>query len=456
MFNKVLDTNIILLDAYNIINLGKDGSTIIIPSTVIDEIDSKKSGTSEIAYQARQFGRLLAKAKTVSMENTPLTFVLTALLDGVTIKVVSPLSYPDFKEHDSSIIRDRQIIYTAYLLARSMTVQFITNDVMCRIRAQAEGLVTYDLKTVDTVDIEFTKTISVPTDQFSKLHNMPILEADPAYDVFNYNYIFVDSVTNQSKLATIENGFISIIGRETEKELRAQEINPINAGQLFLSKAIQDPSVDIVVSDAKSGSGKTAIALSNAIKLVKDTKTQYEAILYIRASVDDVDKAEEIGFLSGNDEKIAVYLHPLEDTLDFMARRRLKDSKLKGAELEAKVEETIDRIRKQCNIQSMIGLGMRGRTFNNVVAIIDESQNMSKASLQKILTRFGKDCKIILIGSNNQIDNPYLTKYTNGLSIILDACTKSHDAVRLHAVSLGKVVRGHIAEFAENLFVERS
>lgn len=103
----------------------------------------------------------------------------------------------------------------------------------------------------------------------------------------------------------------------------------------------------------------------------------------------------------------------------------------------------------------MIGLGMRGRTFNNTVAIIDEAQGMSKASLQKVITRFGKNCKIIIIGSNNQIDNPYLNKYTNGLSTLLDACTKSHDTVRLHAVSLPKVVRGPIAEFAENLFSER-
>jgi PhoH-like ATPase len=369
--------------------------------------------------------------------------------------IISPTRYPSFSEHDSSIVRDRQIIYTASLLARDNNVTFISNDVMCRIRAQAEGLAASDLKLVDNVDIEFTKTLSVNSELFSKLHNLSILEADPDYEIYNYNYIFVDAVTAQTKLGTVANGFITILGKETEKELRIQDLNPINAGQLFLSRAIQDQSIDIVVCNSSAGTGKTAIALSNAIKLVRDIKTPYESIHYIRASIDDVDKAEEIGFLSGNEEKLAVYLHPLEDTLDFIARNRLKDSKVKGEELELKVLETIEKLRKQCSINSMIGLGMRGRTFTNTVAIIDEAQNMSKSSLQKVLTRFGKGCKIIIIGSNNQIDNAYLNKYTNGLSTILDACTKTHDSVKLSAVYLPKVVRSSIAEFAENLFTER-
>lgn len=451
---KCLDTNILLLDAYNLINLGKDGSTIVIPATVLDEVDAKKSGTSEVAYQARQVGRLLSKAVSTSTRNDSyLGFVLELELDTTKLMIISPTRYPSFSEHDSSIVRDRQIIYTASLLARDNNVTFISNDVMCRIRAEAEGLAASDLKVVDNVDIEFTKHLTVDSELFSKLHNLSILEADPAYEVYNYNYIFIDRESQQTKLGTISNGFITVLGKETEKELRKQDLNPINAGQLFMSKAIQDPTVDIIVAEASAGTGKTATAVSNAISLVR--KGKYESIHYIRASVDDVDKAEEIGFLAGNDEKLQVYLHPLEDTLDFIIRNRYKDSKAKPQDLELKIHEGVEKLRTQCNIQAMIGLGMRGRTFTNTIAIIDEAQGMSKSSLQKVLTRFGKGCKIIIIGSNNQIDNPYLNKYTNGLSTILDACTKIHDTVKLHAISLPRVVRGHIAEFAENLFIER-
>jgi PhoH-like ATPase len=172
----------------------------------------------------------------------------------------------------------------------------------------------------------------------------------------------------------------------------------------------------------------------------------------VRASVDDLDKAEEVGFLSGNDEKMQVYLHPLEDTLDFIARNRLKDSKDTGDSFEAKIQETKEKIRSRCNIEAIIGLGMRGRTFHDTIFIIDEAANQSKASLQKMLTRIGKNCKVVLIGSQRQIDNSFLNKYTNGLSVVLDACSKPHEKVRLHAVSLPKVVRGNVAEFSEKLF----
>lgn len=116
------------------------------------------------------------------------------------------------------------------------------------------------------------------------------------------------------------------------------------------------------------------------------------------------------------------------------------------------IAEKVAEYKSKYRIEGMIGLGLRGRTFTNTVAIIDECQNMSKASLQKVLTRFGKDCKVILIGSNKQIDNPYLTKYTNGLSTILASCQEQDPRIRLHAVPLTKVLRSDIAEWAEHIF----
>lgn len=446
---KILDTNIILLDAYNIVTLGQDGGVIIIPETVVDEIDSKKSGHSEVAFQAREFSRLLSKANLVFKGQKGPKYITQYELDGASIAIIALQYYPAFEEAEPNIVRDRRIIYAATLY-KEQPHEFISNDVMCRIRAQTEGLTVKDLKIVDNINFPFTKTLTVSTEVFVDLHRSPVGEIDKTYTQTNYNYIILDSVTGQSKLATVENGLLTVLGKETEKELRKQDLNPMNVGQLFLSKAIQDPSVSIVVCEAASGSGKTATAISNAIRLVRGGK--HENILYIRASVDDLDKSEEIGFLSGNDEKMSVYLHPLEDTLDFIIRNRYKASPLKGAEFELKVQEEIERLRARCNIQAMIGLGMRGRTFRNSVVIIDEAQNQSKASLQKMLTRFTDDCKIIIIGSNRQIDNPYLTKYTNGLSTLLDACTKPQQNIKLHAVTLPKVVRGKIAEFAENLF----
>lgn len=181
-------------------------------------------------------------------------------------------------------------------------------------------------------------------------------------------------------------------------------------------------------------------------------KGKYNSLVYIRNSINDEDSNEAVGFLSGNEEKFAVYLHPLNDTLEFIIRSKLKESKLKGQELEEKVQEGIEKLKTECNIQSMTALGLRGRTFNNAVVILDEAQNASPASMQKILTRIGKGCKVIIVGSNRQIDNAFITKHNNGLSVLLNATRLVQDTVKLHVVDLHKVVRSTTAEFAEKIF----
>lgn len=448
---SVLDTNILLLDANNLLTLGQT-STIVLPEVVLDELDSKKSGLNELAFQAREFGRLLTKATKIETVRDGNLIINKLQLDQVSIEVVSLKSYPDYSDTETNIINDRKIIEVAlaYQATNRIPLTFISNDVMCRLRASSMGLDTIDLKQVELSSIEFTRYIKVDSATLATLHNAQITTVVPDHKPENFNYMFEDSYTGQIKLANIRNGLIDILGKETETELRKQDAPPQNSGQLFLSRAIQNPLINVVVCEAMAGSGKTVTALSNAVQLVK--KGKYSSITYIRASVDDVDKAEEIGFLSGNDEKVQVYLHPLEDTIDFLVRSNYKDSKLKAQDYEDMIAEKVAEYKSKYRIEGMIGLGLRGRTFTNTVAIIDECQNMSKASLQKVLTRFGKDCKVILIGSNRQIDNAYITKYTNGLSTVLAACKEEDPRIKLHAVPLNKVLRSDIAEWAEHIF----
>ena len=458
----VLDTNIILLDAYNLVNIAKSITPhpiVVLPETVLDEIDSKKSGHTEISYQARQFSRLLSKAKRLSTDNDeyPSSKFMTTTrlsLDGIEIHICSLGSYPHFADDETNIRNDRKILYVAELLHRRHScVTFCSNDVMCRIRAESLGIPTTDHKLVSDTDLQFVRRLTIDSELFSNLHNTQIIEVDLDYRPEYYNYVFTDESSGQVKLATLRNGLIDILGKETEAELRRQDVPPANSGQLFLSRAIQNPAIDIILCEALAGSGKTVTAISNAISLVK--KGKYKSITYIRTSNSDLPTEEEIGFLAGNNEKIAPFLHPLEDTLQFIVRSNHKDSKLKGREYEEMISEKVEKLRSDCNISGMIAQGMRGRTFTDTVAIIDECQNTSKASLQKILTRFGKNCKIILIGSNKQIDNQYVTKYTNGLSVLLDACRTTHDNVTLHAVELTKVLRSPVAEFVERLFTSK-
>lgn len=461
MTYKVLDTNLILLDAHNIVNLGKDGSIIVLPETVLDEIDSKKSGHTELAFQAREFGRLLSKATKISSNKIEDLNITILQYEDITLHVVSISTYPDFKDSSPNIINDRKIIevatqYHNIFTSATVSVIFISNDVMCRLRADSLGLQTADLKEVEHTNFEFTKTLDLPMSLFVEVHDKPIDLIDPDYKTEYYNYVFTSPDTSQVKLAYINpNGLIKVIGKETEKEIRdtsRQLAPPINSEQLMLSRAILDQSIDIIVCESLAGSGKTITALSNAMRLV-GTNSPYESITYIRASVSDLDAAEEVGFLPGLEEKFAPYLHPVKDSLDFIARRqhpRQKSQKI--SEYEEAIEKYIEDLHTRYNITAMTGLGLRGRTFNNSIIIIDEAQNMSKASLQKVLTRIGKHCKVIIIGSNKQIDNPYVNKFNNGLSVILNDCTKQSDLVRKYAITLHRVVRSPLTEWAEEIF----
>lgn len=449
----VIDTNIILLDANNLLMLGKD-YTVVLPETVLDEIDVKKSSIDpELRYQVREFGRIFTKATRINKElDEHGNVAITRTIDDTTFITVALSTYRS-TDAEPSIRNDNKIIDVAQWCSNKYhNVTFMTNDIMCGERALARGITTIDLKIVTTKPLEFTKTLSVDSITFTSLHHTPIELVDITYEAQNYNYCFKDEVTGQVKLGNIRNGLIDILGKDTETELRRQDATPTNSDQLFLSRAIQNPNIDIVVSEASAGTGKTVSAFSNAIQLVK--RKEYSGIVYIRTSVDDSEKSEDNGFRSGNDEKVAPFFYPVDDTLDFLVRSRYKENKLKGRDLEAFIQEKKNELIEKYNISTSITLGMRGRTFHDTIAIIDEAQNMSRSSMQKVLTRFGKNCKIIIIGSNKQIDNPYITKYTNGLSVLLDACTKPQEVIRIHAVPLSKIIRSDIAKFAEETFAK--
>ena len=447
----VLDTNVILNNAHNIFTFPTN-TTIVIPETVVDELDSKKSVIGEIGFQAREFGRLLARASKLPLERSASLTIAKFELDDINIHLTSTSNYPDYTDTSPSVINDRKIIEIAkQYQAIYENVIFYSIDVMCRTRAESEGLATSDFKEVERTDYEYVKTISLDFDTFSNVHNKPILIVDPEYKPENYSYIFTCADTTQHKLANIYNGNVDVLGKVTETELRTQAITPANNEQLFLSRAIQDTTIDVIILEALSGSGKTLVSLSNAMAMI-NRNNSYESILYIRASINDVPNEEEVGFLPGLEEKFAVYYHPIKDALEHIARKKLSASKLKGEDLEEAVVEEVDKLIAKHRIQCMTGLGMRGRTFTNCIAIIDEVQGQSKASLQKMLTRFGKGCKVIIVGSQRQIDNKFLTKFNNGLSVLLDDCAKESPLIKKFAINLRKVVRSPLSEWAETLF----
>jgi PhoH-like ATPase len=444
----VVDTNILLLNAQNLFQLA---DIVIIPGTVIDELDSKKSVIGEIGYQAREFGRIIARGQSRITSTNGDLIETSMTIDDIVVIITECTNYPSFADSSSSIVNDRKIIHVATYYPNAV---FISNDIMARIRAESVGLSTSEFVVVDMIEYEFIRYLVLDFNTFSTVHGKPVIDIDPSYQPYNYAYMLNCPETGYSKLALVQNGLLKVIGKDTEQQLREQLMPPVNSGQLILSALIQDQSADVTIVDAIAGSGKTIGAFSNAMKLVA-TNSPYEGIIYIRNSVDDYGSEDEkVGYLSGNDEKMAVYLHPYYDTLHTIAERHVR-GKYKGQELLDKIAEQVDTYISKYNISAMIALGLRGRTFENSIIIIDEAQNISAATMQKILTRIGKNCKVIVIGSNKQIDSKFLTRFNNGLSILLHATSRTDLPIKINAATLEHVVRGRITEFAELIFAKR-
>jgi PhoH-like ATPase len=205
-------------------------------------------------------------------------------------------------------------------------------------------------------------------------------------------------------------------------------------------------------------SGKTLLAMSAAMELIK--RKDFQRIVYIRNSVESLAKGEDVGYLSGNDEKFEIYNFPLFDTLAYIASKMISKSnqnkqgkgKTDNIPTEELISEKVEQLVERFQVETMWTGALRGRTISNAIIIIDEAQNMSNSTLQLTLTRIDATCKVIVLGSNRQIDNAYITKHTNGLTTLLNATKEEHKNINLFGIELHKVLRGPITQFAEKVF----
>lgn len=463
IFEKVytLDTNILLEDAKNIFKLSDENKNLIVlPETVLDEIDSKKSGFDEINFQAREFARVLENSQIIQSKKVADFKIVTIKVFDIfeaTIDVISKEEYSiNIKNVAPNIINDRKILEVAKFVESHYTCEsaFLSLDIMARTRA-----VSMDIKTDSLLgtsekefDYEFIKTITIKFEQLETINNSSIFNYDEEHKVHNFAYCFKVKGSDQVLLACIQNKKIIILD---ETEIRNQIITPLNKEQLFFSNAILKHYFNVLIVEAKAGSGKTLLALSGALKLVR--QKYFQRIIYIRNSIESLDKGEDIGYLPGFEEKFKIYNHPLMDSLDYIIRSEHKKKsnkknfqydELDDVEVNARIEQLI----QNYSIETMWVGEMRGRTLSNAFVIIDEAQNMSNKTMQMVLSRVDNSCKVVILGSNKQIDNFYVNKHTNALTTLLKSTKNESDLVKPFAIKLEKVLRGPITEWAEQIF----
>lgn len=432
----VLDTSVILHD-HNAINCF-DEHDVAIPITVMEEIDTFKRGNDSKNFAAREFIRLLdtiSKDKTIQDWN-PINgdksgqfklVMVNAELEVDAIKVFG-------KTNDNKILN---AALTLKVQEPDRSIIIVSKDINLRLKAKALGMHAEDY-TTDKVDKEsagYTGKVileNVDTEVINKLYKEGSLEDTsfmPDPPINNGFYILKNGKT--SILSFFDGG--SQVLERVEKEY-IYGIKPKNAEQTLAIRALMDPNIKLVTLQGVAGTGKTLLALASAI----EQHNSYNQIVLARPIVPLSNN--DIGYLPGNaEDKINPYMQPLFDNLKFIKNQFGPNEKK-----HKKIEEM-----EEVGKLSITALAfIRGRSFSNMLFIVDEAQNLTPHEVKTIITRAGENTKIVFTGDVFQIDTPYLDEQSNGMSYLIDRLKGSNLFAHIR---LEKGERSELANLANEM-----
>jgi PhoH-like ATPase len=433
----VLDTNVLLHDYRCIYNFQEHN--VIIPITVLEELDRFKKGNDIINYHAREFTRELDRLSGDNLFNGGISLgkglgklsIETGVPFTGSVQASFPESTPDH--------RILAIAEHVYRTNKDKTVIFISKDINLRMKAKSIGIMAQDYETdkVRNID-EIYKSVSTIDNLddrlIMKMYDNPdgIPSGDfklPATPVANQYYIFKGS--NSSALAHYDpkTGMINRVIKQ-----KTYGIEPRNAEQTFAFDALLRDEVQLVTLTGKAGTGKTLLALASALQ----QRQKYTQIFLARPIIPLSNR--DIGFLPGDiKEKIGPYMLPLFDNLDVIKNKFTQTSKE-----FLKIEEMLKTEKLIITPLAYI----RGRSLSRIFFIVDEAQNLTPHEVKTIITRAGEDTKMVFTGDIEQIDSPYLDEKSNGLSYLTD---KMNGQDLFAHVNLVKGERSFLAELASHL-----
>jgi PhoH-like ATPase len=432
----VLDTSVILYDHNSIHNFKEHD--IVLPISVLEELDNFKKGNDTLNFEAREFIRNLDK---LSDRDTLHKWKKLGPRKGNLIVVTEEKSQPDATLIFSANKPDHRILNVAIKMQAEnpeRKVILVSKDINLRIKAkslqlQAEDYETGKVQNLDdlykgkTLIEELTAEVvnKIYTDGFLELKDVGLKRK------LVPNHFYILKNTSVSALA-FANPLTKRLER-VEKET-VSGIKPRNAEQAFAIQAILNPEVKLVTLQGVAGTGKTLLALAAAIHRRRDFHQIYLARPIVPLSNKD------IGFLPGDiKSKINPYMEPLYDNLKFIKSQYSESDK----EFK-RISEMLDNEKLLITPLAYI----RGRSLSNICFIIDEAQNLTPHEVKTIITRAGENTKIIFTGDIFQIDTPYLDTQSNGLSYLIDRL--NGHPIYAH-ITLEKGERSALANLANEL-----
>ena len=452
----VLDTNVLLHEPLAIYSFKEHD--VIIPMTVLEELDSIKDRKRDVSRDARVAIRALEDI--LGGPTTP-----EQILKGVALptreehtEVSGHLSI--FPDHQVEFIigslpgdnNDNRIINTALHLQKihfPRTVVLVTKDINMRLKAKGAGIERVeDYRTDQLIDdirflakgfYQFSGDFWQNVDKVSTerkgrhtVHQVPLDHLGNENYYLN-QYLIDEGSDFCGRVASKTDKHLEIIDRGRDRLLHheAWGVKPKNIYQGMALDALLDPDIELVILTGPAGCGKTLLAMAAALELVVE-RNLYDKVIVTRNTPEI---AESIGFLPGTEEeKMAPWLAAITDTLEVLHKNDVNPS------------GSVNYIMEKANIQFKSINFMRGRSIQNSVVLLDECQNLTASQIKTMITRMGEGTKLICSGNLAQIDSTYLTAVTSGLTYIVERFKDFEGSANIY---LNGVVRSRLAEFAE-------
>ena len=440
----VLDTNVLMHDPLSLYRF--EEHDIYVPIMTLEELDNNKKGTTEVARNARQASRMLDDIVSGSELDIAAGISLSApsrqlasgslFLQSEAISGNLPPSLPTAKG-------DNQILAVVMHLTEKFPkreVILVSKDINMRIKARTLGLLAQDYfndKVLEDTDLLYTGSRELPADFWDKHgkdmeswkeegRNLYRIKGPLCSEMLVNEYVHMESPDPNERPfnATVQevNGKTAVLKTLTDYTHTKNAIWGViarNREQNFALNLLMDPEIDFVTLLGQAGTGKTLLTLAASLTQVLETK-RYSEVIITRVTVP---VGEDIGFLPGTEEeKMTPWMGALEDNLDVLNKPADTDPAHTGQGAGYGGDwgraATMDLIRSRIKIKSLNF--MRGRTFLNKFLIIDEAQNLTPKQMKTLITRAGPGTKVVCLGNIAQIDTPYLTEGSSGLTYVVD------------------------------------
>lgn len=426
----VLDTNVLLHDPTSIFRFQEHD--IYLPMMTLEELDNHKSGMTDVARNARQVSRtldgILQNLEGPIDKGIPLETLNHGEATGRLFIQTKPfdVKLPMLPQGKA----DNQILSVVEGLKESVKdrdVVLVSKDINMRLKAAALNLVAedyYNDKMIEDSDILYSGTMKLPANFWDEHgRNLKSWQKDgrtwyqvegslvPSFLVNQFIWYEQEGATPfYAQVMSVEGNraTVRLIDDYLNPKHTVWGISARNREQAFALNLLMDPNIDFVTLLGQAGTGKTLLTLAAGLTQTMEQR-RFNEIIITRATIS---VGEDIGFLPGTEEeKMAPWLGAIDDNLEVLNR-----GSGNGSDWGRRASE--DLIRSRIRIKSMSF--MRGRTFLNKFVIIDEAQNLTPKQMKTLITRAGPGTKIVCLGNIAQIDTPYLTEGSSGLTYVVD------------------------------------